>query len=113
MPAKRPQQPKGPPPPKGLRTRGNINLAKRPVVKNKDGSISTVRSMSANFGKGREVLMPTVMDNGTIVSDRAAIKNFKKTGKHLGVFDTPANADKFAAELHESQAKRYLPKKGK
>ena len=95
--------------PRGLIEPGNIDLAKRPVVKNKDGSISTVRSMSVNFGDG-EVLIPTVVGN-KVVTAKEAIDHYKKTGEHLGKFETPEDADEYAQQLHEKQAEMYGKKK--
>lgn len=86
--------------------KGNIDLDARPVVKNGD-KISTVRSASFNFGDGKETLIPTVSDDGRLLSNDEAIDQFKKTGKHLGKFDTPDNATAYAEKLHEQQAERY------
>lgn len=90
---------------------GNINLNNRPRVKNPDGSISTVRSMSAGFD-GQEVLFPTVSDEGRIMSDDEALKTYQTTGRNLGKFDTPEHASAFAEQLHNSQAAQYLPQTG-
>ena len=88
----------------GLIEPGNIDLARRPRVKNADGSTSTVRSMSVNFD-GQEVLIPTVTDDGRIADDNEAIDLYLRTGKHLGKFDTPEAATRYAETLHDEQAK--------
>ena len=87
----------------GLRAAGNINLLDRPRVQNPDGSVSTVRSISFGTDKG-EVLVPTVSEDGRIMSDNEAINQYRSTGRHLGIFDSPSNADAYASALHDNQA---------
>lgn len=83
----------------GMVAPGNIDLWGRPRVRNDDGSVSTIRNATFTIEDpqspyyGKTVMLPTVMDNGTIVSPHDAYQNYRKTGKHLGIFDTPENAD--------------------
>jgi hypothetical protein len=84
---------------------GNIDLGHRPVVHNRDGSISTVRSISIGTDQG-EVLIPTVVGN-RVVSNDEAIRHFQQTGEHLGIFRSPKEADAYAIWLHQQQAREY------
>lgn len=95
---------------------GTIDIANRPMVKNPDGSISTVRSMSITEtvdGKDVVVLLPTIGPNGENWDDKtnegrdAAINHYRKTGQHLGVFKTQDAADIYAEDLHKQQERLY------
>ena len=91
----------------GLLVPGNINLTTRPVVHTPEGP-ATVRSIS--FGEdGREVLVPTVSDDGRIMSDDEAIQNYRKTGRHLGIFRNPQSATVYAQELHRMYEAGEIP----
>jgi len=86
---------------------GNVDLQTRPIVRNPDGTISTVRSISFEDDNGREVLIPTVTDDGRILSNRDAIDQYYATGRHLGIFVTPDAATAYALRLHQQQANQY------
>jgi hypothetical protein len=90
----------------GLIEAGNIDLNARPVVRLPDGSIATVKSTSVNID-GQEVLIPTVSDDGRMLSEDEAIALYEKTGKHLGKFDTPSNATTYAKQLSSQQGRQY------
>lgn len=92
----------------GMKSAGNINLHNRPMVKNADGSISTVRTITMTESDGTVVNIPTVSDDGRIMSDDEAWGQYKKTGKHLGKFDTIDNAVIAAKNLSSSQDQEYL-----
>jgi len=92
--------------PSAPRVPGNIDLHNRPRHQNEDGSYSTV--LSASFGTpDGEVLVPLIADDGHKLTVPEAIKEYDRTGKHLGIFDTSDEADAYAKQLHEDQASEY------
>lgn len=107
MKSPKPPKPKPTQKPKGYS--GSIDLFNRPVFRQPDGSISTVRSMSVNMN-GKEVLIPTIgIKNGhpAQLSDEEAIQQYIATGKHLGKFSTPEEATKMAELIHKHQELYY------
>lgn len=88
--------------------RGNIDIGKRPAVKNKDGTTSTIRSMSFNEG-GQQILLPSLTDEGAQLTEQQAIDAYRATGRHLGKFDSPENATAFAKRLSNEQGKKFEP----
>ena len=89
----------------GVIKSGNINLSTRKAVATPNGDWATVRSMSFSDRKGVEILIPTVV-NGKLVGDNAAIQEYYKTGKHLGMYTSPDAANKAAERIHQAEAQR-------
>lgn len=90
---------------------GNIDLTNRPVVPGPDGTVSTVRSIGVTID-GKEVLLPTVSDDGRVLSDQEAISQYQASGRHLGVFSSPEDRDAYAQELHLAQARKVGGRQG-
>jgi hypothetical protein len=104
-----PRRPPLPPPLwQGQTQRGNIDLNNRPQVQNPDGGTSTVFSMSFGTDDG-EIVVPRVSDDGRILSEQEAIEQYRRTGRHLGMFKPNhwRDAEAFAQNLHNGQAIQY------
>ena len=122
-----------PGPTEGMAIPGNINLKKLPIIKNPDGSYSTVNSSSFYDEKpgsptyGHEVLVRGIL-NGRRVEDiygddekgrtkaiNALKDQYYKTGEHLGAFKgaTPDDggrlADVYSQRLHQDWADGKIP----
>lgn len=91
----------------GMLEPGNIDLNNRPVVQNADGTYSTVRSISVTDDDGSEVLIPTVSDDGRIMSNQEAVAQYFNSGRHLGRFVNPDTATSYALRLHQAQSQQY------
>jgi hypothetical protein len=92
----------------GMLESGNLDLNRRPSVPNPEGGNSSVFSMSIGMD-GREFLIPRVSEDGRLLSEDEAIAEFERTGRHLGAFDAPQNATRYAEGLHQQQEVAGLP----
>lgn len=88
----------------GLVEPGNIDLTKRPRVKNPDGTTSTIRSIGKNID-GHEVVLPTITPDGKNLTEAQAVERYRLTGEHLGKFASVDTANWYAERLHEAQAR--------
>lgn len=81
-----------------------LDLAHRPFVENQDGSTSTVRSMGTQMDPdGHEVLIPTVSKDGWIMSGDEAVDEYRRTGEHMGKYDTVDASNNAGEGLHLDQ----------
>lgn len=87
----------------GLLEKGNMDIMNRPLTPNLNGQTSTVRSASFNID-GKEVLIPTVsLDGSRLLSNQEALNQYRTTGVHLGKFENPDAATRYAQALHLQQ----------
>jgi hypothetical protein len=105
----------------GMVEKGNIDLGGRPIIKNKDDTISSEKSFSIE-DKGKEVLIPLIV-GGKELTKEQAIAHYRNTGEHMGKFENAKSADAYAEQVHnrpmeglwpidlspEQQSKIHLP----
>lgn len=98
---------------------GNINLALRPIVKLKNGSIATIFSITITRtilteqrssivgGTKVQILIPSISDDGEILKDKDATELYLMTGRHLGIFATIKDASKYGKALSAQESAKY------
>lgn len=91
--------------PAGLIEQGNIDLTKRIPLKNADGSVSTLRSISIEED-GKVVLIPTIQD-GKSMTNSEAIRYYQRTGQNLGSFETERDATNYANRVSKFEGQRF------
>lgn len=86
--------------------KATLDPASQPAVQDAEGNISTVRTVGVNVD-GKEVNLPTVSPTEKrIVTPAEAVEEYRKTGKHLGKYDTPEEAGAAAEALHQQEAQQ-------
>ena len=100
--------------------KGNIDLDRRPFLRNPDDSISTESSFGFRDERNDEVLIPTIIE-GKRWSEDDAIGHYYKTGQHLGKWPAPKDdglgnkqfyrgLDNYARDIHLRQEYMYRGK---
>ena len=102
-----------------IRRPGNVDLYGQPEVPNPDGTTSTVDSIGVNIDN-LEYLLPTVTTEGRHFANEAsaqgvtdipravrdmAVDEFRRTGRHLGAFNSVEEANAEAEKLHDDYAR--------
>lgn len=60
------------------------------------------------------MLLPRITPDGRILATkRDTIDEYVKTGRHLGIFDSPSNATKYADQIHKDYASGKIKLKKK
>lgn len=91
----------------GIVSPGNIDINNRPRVRNRDGSVSTVRTISIGTDGG-EVVLPTIGPNGEDWSDEQAVAHYNSTGQNFGTFRGVGQATAYAKALHNQQERAMM-----
>jgi hypothetical protein len=88
----------------GMLVKGNINPFDRPIVRDpKTGQDMTVRSVTMTTPNYTQVVLPTISDDGKLMTPQEAYKQYEQTGQHLGEFDNIKNANDYAKQFSTDQ----------
>lgn len=75
---------------------------------NPNGDVSTIRTIGINVD-GLETVIPTITPDGQFLTNAEAIEQFRRTGRHLGMFRTRQQADEYGQQLHQQEQQRIGP----
>lgn len=92
-----------------VRQHGERNLRKGKAIKNKDGTVSTVRSTSVRDKSGKEVLIPTVYNKKQVSASEAkrrALKSEKAGGAAWPRYNSPKKATAASKRISKSIKQR-------
>jgi hypothetical protein len=93
----------------GMIEPGNIDVSKRRAAKLPGGDYGTVRSMGIT-DNGKEVLIPTIGPRGENWSgpkgEQSARDHYKRTGQHLGKFNSISASNAAGKRLSNNEANR-------
>tara|TARA_R110000803_G_scaffold4054_6_gene13887 strand:- start:564 stop:2468 length:1905 start_codon:yes stop_codon:yes gene_type:complete len=93
----------------GMVTDMNIDLNNRKPIRNEDGTISTVKSITVTVDD-KFALIPTVWSDGKTskyMTEEAAIKYFQLSGEHLGIYESSEQADASAEKISKMMGDIY------
>jgi hypothetical protein len=90
---------------------GNINLLTRPVVRLKNGDVkkdfSTIIDDRLADGTAVKVIIPSMTDDGVVISELNAKKLYQQTGRHFGKFELNLIAERYQRVLQDKEVTRY------
>lgn len=89
--------------PAGLIEPGNVAFDELPVVKDRDGSFLTILTYCVGTDVGI-ALLPAVEVDGVIISTAEAIAEYQNTRRHMGIFKTVEDANRYVGQLHSALA---------
>ncbi len=80
---------------------GNLQIEGRPELPRPDNSISTMSTITVGLDGGQTALIPSVVD-GIQLSPAEAMKVFRNSGTHFGIFDSEDSANAYDEQMHKA-----------
>jgi hypothetical protein len=88
----------------GLLVPGNIDIATEGRFFRDDGTLGLIGMGVRRYGIEGEMLLPTQIKRGQHWSMSEAIREYRRTGRNCGIFDTIAHAEEHLARLNLGNA---------
>lgn len=91
------------PAPEGLAVPGNVDMAARKVFVGEDRKAKILMPITVPVVGGQYAVVPSVDEDGTVLTKYQAISKYMETKQHLGVFETEEAARDYAGKIQSSQ----------